>query len=482
MSPLAQNHSCDPFSPRQSACTLGNYPVYAVNATNADHVIAALKFAKKNNIRLIVKSTGHDLLGKSSGTGSLSIWVHNFRGITFTDKYKGANKYKQYNGPVMRLEPGLVSYEVYEAAQKAGYRAIGGTCNTVAMGGGFTQSGGHSLLSSKYGLSADNVLEWEVVTAEGKHIVATSSSNADLYWALSGGGPGVWAVVLSVTIKVYPDGIMAAAGVTFTVDASPSEDSFWEAIKEFHRLLPSWNDRGASAPYIIAKGTFFLQPLTLPDGSKSDVQALVKPFVSKLDELKVPYTLNVTTFPTFLDLFAEYYGPMPYGIYTHSQVQVSRLMPRATLLNRTSELIQTYRKITAIPSDLWILGNGMHTPAEPSAASSNAVLPAWRDADIQQIVIHQWDWNATWASQVAKEVELREKVYPMLKEMSPGSGSYMSEGNPNQADWKEAFYGANYKKLRSIKKKWDPDSVFYTHTGVGSDEWTQDAQGRLCSC
>jgi hypothetical protein len=481
VSPLAQNNSCDPFSPRASQCNLGNYPVYAVNATTASHVTAAIAFARTNNIRLIIKSSGHDLLGKSSGASSLSIWVHNLKGISFTNEYSGANIYQRYRGPAARIEPGLMSYEIYEAAHDAGYRVIGGTCNTVAIGGGFTQGGGHSLLSSKYGLSADNVLEWEVVTADGKHITATPSDHGDLYWALSGGGPGVWAAVLSVTLKVFPDGPIAAAGITFSVDASPSEDAFWNAIEDFHALLPSWTDQNATAPYVIANGAFFLQPLTLPDRPVEDVLALVQPFLTKLGYLNIPYTLNVTVFPTFFDLFTEYYGPMPYGIYTHSQVQISRLIPRSVLLDRTSDLIQAYRKIAALPSGLWILGNAMHTPSQPSAASSNAVLPAWRDADIQQIILHQWDWNATWLSQVAKDTELRETVLPMLVDLSPGSGTYMNEGNPNQVDWKESFYGSNYNELLNIKKKWDPSGVFYTHTGVGSDSWVQDNQGRLCA-
>ena len=81
---------------------------------------------------------------------------------------------------------------------------LGGTCPTVGIAGGYTQGGGHSALSSLYGLSADNVLEWEVVTANGTQLTATSSSNQDLYWALSGGGGCTYGVVMSMTTKLYP--------------------------------------------------------------------------------------------------------------------------------------------------------------------------------------------------------------------------------------------------------------------------------------
>lgn len=58
-------------------------------------------------------------------------------------------------------------------------------------------------MSSEYGLGADQVLEWEVVTANGDHIVATPSNNADMYWALSGGGPGTFGVVISMTVRAH---------------------------------------------------------------------------------------------------------------------------------------------------------------------------------------------------------------------------------------------------------------------------------------
>lgn len=455
--------------------------MYVVNATTAKHVAEAVVFAKERNIRLVIKSTGHDLLGKSSGAGSLSVWMHSFNKISFTQSYSGLNKYNNYKGPAARIEPGLQSWEVYGAAKKAGVRVIAGTCNTVAVGGGYTQGGGHSLLSSIHGLSADNVLEWHVITACEDEVVATPSQNADLYWALSGGGPGVFAVVLSMTVKVYPDGIILAAGVTFALTAAPSEDIFWKGVEEFHKFLPGWFDAGAGAPYILALDMFSLQPLTLPGRNKSEAEELIAPFTMKLDELKILYDLNVTTYASYFDLFAAYYGPMPYGMYSHTQVSASRLIPRSTVINRTTELVAAYRKVWALEGgSFWVLGNGVHVPRTPSAAPSNAVHPAWRDADIQQIVLSQWDWNATWTANVADERVIHSTVIPLFEGLTPGSGTYMNEGNSGQKNWKEAFYGPNYAKLRGVKKTWDPDDVFYAKTAVGSDEWIQDAQGRLC--
>ena len=482
IAPLSQNHTCDPFSPRETPCTLGNLPAYAINATNYLHVSLAIKFAKARNVRIIIKSTGHDLLGKSSGAHSLSIWLHNFKNIGFTKQYNGPNKYNNYHGPAAIIEPGLLSYEIYEKAKKAGYRVIGGTCNTVAVGGGYTQGGGHSLLSGKHGLSADNVLEWRVVTSSGDLVTATPDQNSDLYWALAGGGPGVWGVVISMTVKVYPeDGMISGAGVTFSLASAPNEDTFWKGVEVFHKFLPAWLDQGFAAPYVLALGMFSLQPLTLPGKNSNETRSVIAPFLSALDGLKIPYDVQIQSFSSYLDLFAQYYGPMPYGIYTHTQVSTSRLIPRSTVQNRTAELISTYRKIWSFPGGpFWILGNGIHVPAKPSAAAENAVHPAWREADIQQIVLSQWKWNGTWEENVRDEEVIEGRVIPMLEGLSQGSGTYMNEGNVGQQNWQREFYGGNWGRLQGVKRKWDPEGVFYAKMGVGSEEWVEDGEGRLC--
>jgi FAD/FMN-containing dehydrogenase len=124
-------------------------------------------------------------LGKNTGKGGLGIWTHNLNTIKVNMNYSSAT----YRGPVMKMGAGTQASAAYEAAHKLGDRVVGGSCATVGLAGGFTQGGGHSVLSSKYGLGADNVLEWEIVTANGTLRKASTTENADLYWALSGGAP-----------------------------------------------------------------------------------------------------------------------------------------------------------------------------------------------------------------------------------------------------------------------------------------------------
>src|SRR5690349_19375691 len=170
MSPYFLNNSCTPFSDDPSvfqsttACQLGNAPIYAVNVSNFRDVQAGFEFAQEKNVRLVVKNTGHDYLGRSNGQGALSLWTHNLKEITFLN-YTSS----RYTGPAVRIGAGVQAYEIYDAAAARGLRFVGGFCPTVGVAGGFVGGGGHGLLMGAYGLAADNTLEYEVVTPRGEH-------------------------------------------------------------------------------------------------------------------------------------------------------------------------------------------------------------------------------------------------------------------------------------------------------------------------
>jgi hypothetical protein len=137
----------------------------------------------------------YSFIGKSTGKGGLGLWTHFLNSTEVIQNYTSP----AYSGPAIRLGAGVQAYQAYEAAYAAGYRVTGGTCPTVGLAGGYTQGGGHGALSSSYGLGADNVLEWEVVTPKGELIVTSPQNHSDLHWALSGGGGGTFGVVVSMT-------------------------------------------------------------------------------------------------------------------------------------------------------------------------------------------------------------------------------------------------------------------------------------------
>jgi hypothetical protein len=452
-------------------CVLGNYVNYAINVSSPADIAAGVEFAQANNIRLVIKNTGHDLLGKSTGKGALSIWTHHLKSISFLNFTSD-----QYTGPAVRMGAGVQAWEAYEAAQAKKLSVVGGACPTVGIAGGYAQGGGHSILSSIHGLGADNVLEWEVVTAGGRHLVATPTRNVDLYWALSGGGPGTYAVVVSVTMKAHADGVVSAAQISFS-SANLTQSTYWKAIGAFHSHLPGWVDQGGMAAYTILNGVFFLQPISFPGRGPDEIETLIAPFIAQLDHLRIVYALNITSFPTFLDHFANYFGPLPYGPYASAQVQGGRLIPRSVVTTNNANLMSTLRNITA--SNVYgVIGVGLNVSRPPS--SPNAVLPAWRDTLIVLIIASPWDFTLPLSDNVAKETHITKTIIPALEKLTPGSGAYMNEADPYQPNWQKEFYGENYAELRAVKKKWDENDLFYATTAVGSEAWSASPDGRLC--
>lgn len=284
MAPYFTNNSCDPFLPQNASCTLGNYISYAVNATNATDFQKTLNFVKTHNIRLTIRNTGHDYNGKATGAGAVGIWTHNMKTMEIFDYMSPA-----YTGKAMKMGAGVQAVEAYQYAYDRHLVVVGGNCPTVGMAGGYTQGGGHSPLSSKFGLAADQALEWEVVTATGQHLTASSSRNSDLYWALSGGGGGTYGVVVSLTVKAHPDLISSGANLTFS-STGISQDSFWSVVQTFHESLPSIVDAGAYVSFFITSESFTMIPLQGPGLSKLRLQELLNPTLSKLEQGNIKYS------------------------------------------------------------------------------------------------------------------------------------------------------------------------------------------------
>ncbi len=163
---------------------MGTYVRYAVNASSIKHVQTAIAFARRHNIRFVIRNTGHNFMGKSTGYGSLSISTHHVTGMeikNYTSDF--------YTGPAAKAMAGTQVGDLYDFTHAAGYVAIGGGCATVGWAGGYTSGGGHSALTSRIGLAADQTLEFEVILADGSFVTASRTENKDLWWALSGGGP-----------------------------------------------------------------------------------------------------------------------------------------------------------------------------------------------------------------------------------------------------------------------------------------------------
>jgi FAD/FMN-containing dehydrogenase len=160
--------------------------VYVINATSAADVKAGVDFAREHGVRLIVKNSGHDFVGRSSAPGGLSIWVHHLKGVEeFRDGFTLPGCEKKVEGHAVRLGAGEQMVDVYRETGRMGRTVVGGNGRTVAMGG-FITGGGHSILAPRWGMAADRVVEMEVVGADGVVRVVNECESPELFWALRG--------------------------------------------------------------------------------------------------------------------------------------------------------------------------------------------------------------------------------------------------------------------------------------------------------
>src|SRR5262245_48765698 len=176
--------------------------VYAVAARETQDVVAAVNFARENNLRLVVKGGGHSYQGTSNAADSLLIWTRAMNRIVLQDSFVGQGcAGKQAPQPAVTLGAGAIWIQAYDAVTTKGGRYVqGGGCTTVGVAG-LIQSGGFGSFSKNYGLAAAGLLEAEVVTADGVVRIANARTNPDLFWGLKGGGGGSLGIITRLTLR-----------------------------------------------------------------------------------------------------------------------------------------------------------------------------------------------------------------------------------------------------------------------------------------
>ncbi|KAI4204971.1 MAG: hypothetical protein LQ350_000823 [Teloschistes chrysophthalmus] len=469
MAPYFTNDSCNPFLPRSSSCTLGNYISFAVNASSANDFRKTIDFVQKHNIRLTVRNTGHDYNAKSTGAGAVGIWTHNMKDMKIVDYHSAV-----YSGKAMKLGAGVQAIDAYQYAYDQGLVVVGGNCPTVGIAGGYTQGGGHSPLSSKYGMAADQALEWEVVTGTGVLLTASPTQNADLYWALSGGGGGTYGVVVSLTVKAHKDSMTSAANLTFS-SSGITQESFWGVVETFQRSIPSIIDTGTYISFVVTSDSFTVSPMQGPGVPKSKMQQLLNATLSQLEDEKIKYTYNIGEFPTFYDSYKSYNPP-----WAVAQAQIGgRLIPRSLVETNAPALIEAERRIVGTVTGTILSGVCVNVSVpDPSV---NSVQPYWRTSVCDFVLGTPYNYTDS-VTNVKYANLMTNQLIPMLADLTPNGGAYINEADFQQPDFQKVFYGDNYPRLRAIKAKYDPNDIFYAITAVGSEGWYEDQGkgGRLC--
>ncbi|TID00391.1 FAD-linked oxidoreductase patO [Colletotrichum higginsianum] len=472
MSPLYQGATCQPQNAANNGtCELGGFPLYSVKATNVAQIQLAVNFARALNLRLVVRNTGHDFLGKNTGAGSLSIWTHNLKGVKFVENYKSAGGYE---GPAFKLGAGIQVSELYEAADREGYTAIGGECRSVGVTGGYLAGGGHSPLSPVAGLGSDSILSVSIVTPDGRHITADDKTNSDIFWAVRGGGGATWGVVTSMTVRVYPK--TKFAGLTWSVNTAEkniSSATFWSAMEAYWRRFPDFSARktyGYSTVFPAGNGAFLwsMRPFLVPNVTLTEFKALVEPLFTEWAALGFAVEPEYFEHDNF---YATWKNHFPLESVGTAEVRTAnRLIPRANWED-PALLDETIATLKGIVNDGSALIQYNINAAAPADATPSAANPAWRDALMFAIIGGGWSPTATRDELRAVNLRITQDWMGRLRAITPGGGGYGNEGDVMEPDFGQAFFGSNYARLYALKKKIDPWGVFYAPTAVGSEDW-----------
>jgi hypothetical protein len=386
------NDTCLPLP--NNPCSGAGYPIYVINASTPAHVQAGVKFAGRHGIRLVIRSTGHDYVGRSSAGNALSIWTHHLQGLKTHDSFRLQGCGIKIDSPAVTVGAGTQMMTLYTHLATQNRTIVGGGGQSVSVGGYLT-GGGHSLLSARYGLAADQVLEIEMVTPTGNLIVANECQNKDLFYAMRGGGGGTFGVMTSVTMLTHPTPKIESLFLAIGMPDLPSgtDPKVWEVIAYLLSRFPSLGDAGvAGYTYIFRSqpNPYDLSNQTTVSGMIGTLTFLDPPSPGSLESLLTPIlthitttypqtfqTTNVTTYPSFLSWYLDNYDKDPAG----SNLYVgSRLLDAQSLTTNLTELGEAFEQFSSngIATAYLVSGKGVRD-VKPRGGE-DAVNPAWRRA------------------------------------------------------------------------------------------------------
>jgi hypothetical protein len=186
-----------------------------------------------------------------------------------------------------------------------------------------------------------------------------------------------------VTTRAHPPVPVSGAIVTFQAGGNVTMDAYWAGVNAYRAQVPAITSAGGMSAAIYLGGAFELWPLFLPNGTTAQIDALLKPFLAKLDELQIPYTHNVMAFPDFFSAYQALENSALFAI--QNTQQGGRLLPKS-LYSSPDQLTTLDDTIRKMIDD----GNGAFdmsvAPKQAWDHPPNAVLPAWRDAQANFVV------------------------------------------------------------------------------------------------
>ena len=356
------------------------------------------------------------------------------------------------------------------------------------------QGGGHSPATHDFGLGADQVLEAQVVLASGKVVTANPCENPDIFFAIRGGGPSSYGIVVSTVIKAYPTNKVAAQILGFAPLTANDYPAFMDSLAIVYQNYPNLSDNGFSGygswsiyspiPLVGNYSTGFIHTIAVfgkTAAEAEDIFASTAAQLRKYNGTSLYMTTRYLSFPTYV----AYYNALSGIVTPVGQIAAlgSRFLDREALTGNVTALKNMLQTIAGTPeqatSNNIVFVGGRQVFADASDPYSG-VNPAWRQTYVHNIVARGWAPSSSNATIQAVYDDITFNKTQAMKDLAPNTGCYMNEADRFDPDYLQDFYGEHESRLSSIKRSRDPWSVFYCPTCIGSERFRVQPIGQIC--
>jgi FAD/FMN-containing dehydrogenase len=433
-------------------------PALVVQPATAGDVAAAVGFAREHRLLLSIKGGGHNIAGTSIAERGLTLDMSRMRAVAVD--------------PVARLAhvgPGCLLQDVDRATQEHGLATVLGFISEVGVAG-LTLGGGLGYLTRRFGWAVDNLEEVEIVTADCEIRIANRDENADLFWALRGGG-GNFGVVTRFTFRLHEVGPMVYGGlIAWPFDrADEILQGYRKLTTEAPRELSVWLVcfRAPPAPFvpdewhgqrICAMAVCYSGDLDHVDEALAHIRALGDPVFDLLEEQ--PYV----ALQSYLD------ETEPKGHHYYWKTEFAAEL--------SDGLLATVRDLAAecpIPEaqvGFLHLGGALNERDGDDGAVGN------RDARFAYAA------NGVWEPDEPDAAAFRQWIREAWERLRPFStgGNYINFQTADEGDDRiRATYGANFDRLAAVKQSYDPDNLFRANRNIRPAHRTlRESGGRWC--
>ena len=415
-------------------------PAMIVQCADVQDVIACVNFSRENKILLAVRGGGHNAGGLGIADDALVIDLLPMKEIKVDTVSK-----------TVKVQGGCLLKEMDAATHEVGMTVPAGIFGTTGVAG-LTLGGGLGYMTRQYGLSIDNLLEAEVILANGKQVKASAKENTDLFWALRGGG-GNFGIVVSFLFKLCPAHTVYGGPMLWPVSDTK------EMLTWYHNFISKAPDNvyGFFATLTVPPVAPFPEHLHLKKmcgvvwcytGDMDEAEEVFKPIRAfKTPALDFAGPIPVPALQTLFD------GLYPPGLLWYWKADYVKDLPEAA--------IDVHVKYgNELPTPL----SSMHMyPVNGAASRVGKNETAWnyRDANYAVVIVgidpdqSNKDKIINWA-----------RDYWNAHHPYSAGGAYINFMMDEGEERIKATYGDNYKKLTEIKAKYDPDNLFRVNQNI----------------